>query len=100
MSKLLLVLILALNLTCFRAVKAQSSAPIPEPARDEKVWEGDRRKIAEVDEKNKRIAENNRRIRQALNEGARAYNEKNYRLALEKFDEGYNLDPDFWGTAP
>ena len=93
MYKLFLVLILPLNFACFE-IKAQSTSPSSEPAlRDDE-------KIAEVDEKNKQIAEKIRKIRQALDEGATAYYERNYRLAFEKFDEGYNLDPDFWGTAP
>lgn len=100
MNKLFLVLILALNFTCFE-LKAQSPSPSPEPPTgDEISSEEDRRKVAEAAEKKKQIAENNRKIRQALDEGVKAYDAKNYRLALEKFDEGYNLNPDFWGTAP
>jgi tetratricopeptide (TPR) repeat protein len=100
MNKLLLSLILAFSFNCFD-VKAQQVSPSPESRRsDGKLFEEYRRKVAEVEEKNKKISENNRKINQALAEGAAAYNNKNYRLALEKFDEGYNLDPDFWGTAP
>jgi tetratricopeptide (TPR) repeat protein len=86
MIKLFVVLILALNFAGFE-LKAQSRSTSPE-------------KVAQTEEKNKQIAENNRKIRQALTEGVKAYDEKNYRLALEKFDQAYNLNPDFWGTAP
>ena len=100
MNKLVLILILAFGFTCFE-VKAQTPSPTPETApRDARAWEEYQQKVAEVEEKNRQIAENNRKIRQALADGAKAYEEKNYRLALEKFDEAYNLSPDFWGTAP
>ncbi|MBC7899496.1 MAG: hypothetical protein H7070_05530, partial [Saprospiraceae bacterium] len=33
-------------------------------------------------------------------EGSDAFNAKNYDLAIAKFDEGYNADPDFEGSAP
>jgi len=100
MNKLIFSLFLAFSCSCFD-VKAQQVVPSPEPkTNDEKVLEEYHRKVAEVLEKNKKIAETNQRINLLLAEGAKAYDEKKYQLALEKFDEGYNLDPDFWGTAP
>lgn len=98
MNKILLIA--ALGLSIGLDARAQSASPFPEPARDEKSREEYRRKVAEVEEKNRRIAETNRKVKQALADGAKAYEEKNYRLALEKFDEGYNLNPVYWGTAP
>ena len=56
--------------------------------------------LAEVQEKNKRITENNLKINQALTVGAKAFAERNYDLAIEKFDEAISLDPNFWGSAP
>jgi len=57
-------------------------------------------KVAEIEEKNKKIAENNEKINQLLAEGNKAFNERNYQSAIEKFDEAYKLDPDFAGSAP
>ena len=100
MNKLILCLILVFGFNCFE-IKAQQTVPTPEPNQDlQKLEEEYRRKIAEVEEKNKKIAENNAKINQALKDGVKAFEEKKYRLAIEKFDEGFNLDPDFWGTAP
>jgi tetratricopeptide (TPR) repeat protein len=98
--KLLLILILTLNFGCLEAL-AQETRPSPAAKTgDEKDQEEYRKKVAEVQEKNKKIAENNEKINRALADGAKAYNEKRYETALEKFDEGYNLDPDFVGSAP
>jgi hypothetical protein len=100
MNKLILSLILAFSFTYFEA-KAQQASPSPEsPTSDEKTLEENRRKAAEIEEKNKKIAANNEKISQALKDGVKAFDEKNYRLAIEKFDEGFKLSPAFWGTAP
>jgi tetratricopeptide (TPR) repeat protein len=47
-----------------------------------------------------RINTTNTKINQDLQEGIKAYNEKNYNLAIEKFNEGYNADPTYAGSAP
>lgn len=39
-------------------------------------------------------------ISKALKEGNAAYESKNYDLAITKYDEGINADPDFAGSAP
>ena len=49
---------------------------------------------------NKKIENTNAIIKQSLLEGSKAFNEKNYDLAIAKYDEGINADPDFEGTAP
>ena len=59
-----------------------------------------RKKVSEIEEKNKKIAENNQKIQESIIAGEKAFSEKNYQLAIQKFDEGYNLDPDYPGTAP
>ena len=96
MNKLVLIVVLVFG---FFGFDVWAQAP-DSTTRDEKALEENRRTAAEVEEKNRQIAENNLKIKQALMDGARAYEEKNYRLALEKFDEGFNLNPVFWGTAP
>lgn len=57
------------------------------------------KKVAEVNEKNKKIEDANNIIKAALEEGSKAFQAKNYDLAVAKFDEGINADPDFPGSA-
>lgn len=49
---------------------------------------------------NDQISESNEKINQALQEGGKAYSEKNYDLAIKKFEEGFNAAPTFPGSAP
>jgi len=49
---------------------------------------------------NKKIENINAVIKQSVTEGGKAFNEKNYDLAIAKYDEGINADPDFEGSAP
>ncbi len=99
MYKLILGLVLISNFICLE-VSAQQNPPTPEAQTGgENAQQEYRKKLAEVTEKNKKIAETNEKINQALSEGVRAYNNKDYKLAVEKFDEGFILDPDYWGTA-
>lgn len=49
---------------------------------------------------NKKIENTNAIIKQSVTEGGKAFNEKNYDLAIAKYDEGINADPDFEGSAP
>lgn len=81
--------------------KAQQTPPSAQTKEDKENAESEyQKKLAEVTEKNKKISETNEKIMQALSAGAKAYDNKDYKLAIEKFDEGFILDPDFWGTAP
>ncbi|HUF05515.1 MAG TPA: carboxypeptidase regulatory-like domain-containing protein [Aridibacter sp.] len=58
------------------------------------------RKIKEIDEKNKKIEEKNALIERVLKEGKAAYESGDYTTAAAKFEEGYQADPDFAGSAP
>ncbi len=58
------------------------------------------KKLAEIEARNQQILENNFRIQKILNDGIIAFSIKDYDSAIEEFDEGINLDPDYWGTAP
>lgn len=49
---------------------------------------------------NKKIENINAVIKQSVTEGGKAFNEKNYDLAIAKYDEGINADPNFEGSAP
>ncbi len=69
-------------------------------AEQKKAKEEYDKKVAEVTEKNKKIENATAIIQRSVKEGDAAYKEKNYDLALTKFDEGINADPDFAGSAP
>jgi tetratricopeptide (TPR) repeat protein len=55
---------------------------------------------AEIEAKNKKIESSTAIIKASLDEGGKAFEAKNYDLAIAKFEEGYNADPEFAGTAP
>jgi len=58
------------------------------------------KKVAETTAKNEKALKANEVVNASLKEGGAAYDAKNYDLAIAKFDEGYNIDPDFAGSAP
>lgn len=53
-----------------------------------------------VEAKNQKIQKSNEIIARAAKEGADAFNAKNYDLAIAKYTEGIDADPDFIGSAP
>lgn len=55
---------------------------------------------AERESMNEEIKENNAQASQLLEEGNIAYADKNYDLAIAKYEEGYNVNPEFVGSAP
>jgi tetratricopeptide (TPR) repeat protein len=57
-------------------------------------------KVKEIKEKNERATKTNEVVTRALKEGNDAFSAKNYDLAVTKYDEGYNADPQFLGSAP
>lgn len=69
-------------------------------ADEKKAQEEYQKQVAAVTEKNKKIEQSTAVIKRTLEEGAKAFQDKNYDLAIAKFDEGYNADPDFAGSAP
>ncbi len=71
-----------------------------ESAEAKKKREEYEKQVAEVEAKNKKALKANEVVSATLKEGGAAYDAKNYDLAIAKFDEGYNVDPDFVGTAP
>ena len=77
-----------------RAAAAQPSSPTGEMSEEEKKAQADHEaKVKEVEEKNKIIEA-------SLKSGNEAFNAKNYDLAVTKYDEGINADPNFLGSAP
>lgn len=57
-------------------------------------------KRKEVEAANERAKTGNEVRQRTLKEGSDAYSAKNYDLAIAKFDEGYQIDPEFVGAAP
>lgn len=58
------------------------------------------KKNAEVASQNAKIQNEDKLIAQAIKEGNSAFNSKNYDLAIAKYDEGYNVNPTYVGSAP
>ncbi len=57
-------------------------------------------KVAEINEKNKKSAENYDKINLLLKEGAEAVKTKTYDVAIAKYEEGIALEPNFVGSTP
>lgn len=53
-----------------------------------------------VDEANKKAADTNKIVGEAIKNGETAFKAKDYSTAIAKFDEGIIADPEFEGTAP
>ncbi len=70
-----------------------------ETAEQKKAREEAQKKYDEAVEKNKKIEGSNVVIKTSLEEGSKAFQAKNYDLAIAKFDEGVTADPDFAGSA-
>lgn len=77
---------------CICAIAQQNSPLINEPKieSDEQV---------EYQKKLRQVAENNLKVQTAMTEGIQAFQDKNYELAVEKFDEALKFEPDYWGTS-
>jgi tetratricopeptide (TPR) repeat protein len=58
------------------------------------------KKNAEITAKNEKIKNVNEVVNRAINEGKKAYDASDWDAAIARFDEGYNADPEFPGTAP
>jgi len=57
-------------------------------------------KVAEVNAKNKKAAENYDKINLLLKEGSEAVKLKNYDIAIAKYEEGIAIEPNFIGSTP
>ena len=69
-------------------------------AEDKKAQEEYDKKLKANQEARKKAEDANKIINEALKEGAAAFQVQNYDVAIAKFDEGYNADPEFEGSAP
>jgi tetratricopeptide (TPR) repeat protein len=72
-----------------------------EPTEEEKKAQAEREKqIADYNSKKQKAENNFALVNTVLKEGDAAYKAGNYDLAIAKFDEGINADPNFAGSAP
>ena len=58
------------------------------------------KQVAEITAKNNKVQQNDVLIRKVLEEGNKAFNDKNYDVAIAKYDEGITAEPDYVGSAP
>lgn len=79
----------------------------PKDVQTGKLTEEQKKQQEEFEKKNAEILAGNKKaenvnaiVNKAQTEGNKAYNDKNYDLAIASYDEGINADPDFEGSAP
>jgi tetratricopeptide (TPR) repeat protein len=65
-----------------------------------KLQAEEQKKIAEITASNKNKEQKNAIFQSALKEGIDAFTAKNYDLAIAKFEEGYQADTQYIGSAP
>jgi tetratricopeptide (TPR) repeat protein len=58
------------------------------------------KKVAEYNSKKQQIESQTVAVQKALDEGNAAYTSKNYDVAVAKYEEGFQANPDFVGSAP
>lgn len=58
------------------------------------------KQVAEITAKNNKVQQSDAVIKKVLEEGNKAFNDKNYDVAIAKYDEGITAEPDFAGSAP
>jgi tetratricopeptide (TPR) repeat protein len=88
-------------LTAPAAAAGDTAQKAPQTTAEQKKAEAEyQKKVAEVNAKNEKNKNNDALIQKAFGEGNAAFKEKNYDLAISKFDEGINAEPNFAGSAP
>jgi tetratricopeptide (TPR) repeat protein len=78
-----------------------AGADSPEAAADRKKAQAEyEAKLKEVAAKNQKIEKTNELKTRVLKEGNEAYTAKNYDVAIARYTEGIDADPEFVGSAP
>lgn len=70
-----------------------------ETPEEKKKREEYEKQVAEVNARNEKAKKANEVVEAAMRDGGAAYDAKNYDLAIAKFREGYEIDPEFEGSA-
>ncbi len=80
---------------------SDASQKAPQTTAEQKKAEAEYQKqVADVNAKNERTKNNDALIQKDFTEGAAAYKEKNYDVAISKYDEAINAEPNYAGSAP
>lgn len=79
------------------STNTQSGELTAEQKKEKEEYE---KKLAEYNANKQKIESQTAIVRKALDEGNNAFNSKNYDLAIVKFEEGFQANPDFVGSAP
>ncbi len=77
-----------------------SKKPAELTAEQKKAQAEYEKQVAEINAKNAKTQNNDALIKKVLEEGNKAYSDKNYDVAIVKYDEGINVEPDYAGSAP
>lgn len=65
-----------------------------------KLYDAEVKRCSEGIAKNEKLKNSIEVVNRTLKEGAAALDKKDYDTAIAKFDEGYNADQEYWGSAP
>lgn len=79
---------------------AGGSVPTGLSEEDKKKAAEEEKALKDAEARNTKSKAFNDTIDRAIKEGNKAYEDKNYDLAIAKFEEGYQANPQFLGTAP
>jgi tetratricopeptide (TPR) repeat protein len=83
------------------ALSSSSTTQSKELTAEEKKKQAELEKQrADITAKNEKILSQTATVKKALDEGTAAYESKNYDVAVVKFEEGYQANPDYVGSAP
>lgn len=88
------------TLTEEEAREALTGSPTNQSGDQKKAKEEYEKKVAEVTSKNAKTKETDDLVKKIFEEGSKAFENKNYDLAIAKFEEGYKTNPEFIGSAP
>lgn len=77
-----------------------TTQPTKESEDAKKQREEYEKKVAEINSKNEKIKNQTAAVQKALDEGNQAYKSNNLDVAIVKYEEGYQANPDFVGSAP
>lgn len=84
-----------------RGTTGPGAEPDPKASEEQKKAEAEyQAKLKEVEAKNEKAKRVNEIVGEAIKSGNAAYEAKNYDLAISKYSEGIDADPNFAGTAP
>ena len=82
------------------AVLASPTATAELSAEDKKAREEHAKEVADIEAKNARNQKSGEIAQASLKAGNEAFNAKNYEVAIAKYTEGVDAQPDFVGSAP